>query len=132
MIALDTNILVRVFTEDDPEQTRIAQRLMDGLTEDQPGFICREVVLEFVWVLERTYRIERDRIAAALRGLLRARELVVETAEDLAPAISDWQAGGGAGLGDRMVVAAALRAGASPVVTFDLKAARLPGMEVLR
>lgn len=130
MIALDTNVLVRIFTEDDPEQTRVAQRFMDGLTEDRPGFICREVVLELVWVLERTYRIKRERIAEAVKGLLRSRELVVETADDLALAIADWQEGG-AGLSDRMVVAAARRAGAGPVMTFARKAARIPGMELL-
>ena len=70
MIALDTNILVRVLVEDDEEQARLARGLLGGLTPERPGFVCREVVVELVWVLERTYRLSRDRIAVALEGLV--------------------------------------------------------------
>lgn len=129
MIALDTNVLVRIFTGDNPEQLQIARRLMEGLSEDAPAFVCRETILELAWVLERSYRFGRHEIADVLESLMLTKDVVVETAADLRTAIAGWREGE-AGLGDRMVVAAALRAGASPVVTF--KAARLPGMELLR
>ena len=52
MTALDTNVLIRYLVGDVPEQAESARVLIDGLTTDNPGFICREVVLEVAWVLE--------------------------------------------------------------------------------
>ena len=130
MIGLDTNVLVRFLMEDDPEQYRMAWRLMAGLSASRQGFICRDVVLELAWVLERSYRMDRARIADVLDDLIASPEVVVEAGEDVASALAAWREGG-AGLGDRMIVAAALRAGASPVMTFDRKAAGIPGMELL-
>lgn len=130
MIALDTNVLVRFLVADHPEQAAAARRLMATLSEDEPGFVCREVVLELAWVLERTYGMERRRIADALDGLIAAREIRVEAADDLASSVAAWR-GGGAGLGDRMIAAAARRAGVRAVVSFDRKAARIPGVQLL-
>jgi predicted nucleic-acid-binding protein len=126
VIALDTDVLVRFLVEDDPGQTRIAQDLMSGLSEADPGFVCREVVLELAWVLERTYRIDRQRVADALEALVAAREILVETGDDVASSVAAWREGG-VGLGDLMIAAAARRAGARAVATFDRKAARIPG-----
>ena len=40
MIGLDTNVLVRYLTQDDPEQAALATRVVEReLTEDTPGFI---------------------------------------------------------------------------------------------
>ena len=130
MIALDTNVLVRFLVGDHAHQSRTARELMAGLDDANPGFVCREVVLELAWVLERTYGIERPRIADALDGLIASREVEVETADDIASAVAAWR-DGGAGLGDRMIVAAARRAGARTLVTFDRAAARIPGAELL-
>jgi len=56
MIALDTNVLVRFLAQDDPDQGRMATDLIGGLTEQKRGFVAREVLVELVWVLERSYR----------------------------------------------------------------------------
>ena len=130
MIALDTNVLVRLIVADDPAQHGAAVALVADLTPDRPGFVAREVVLEFVWVLERTYRFGRTDIADAVDGLLASREIVVETAGDVATAIAAWR-DGEPGFGDRLIAAAARRAGASELVTFDRKAATLPGSRLL-
>lgn len=130
MIALDTNVLVRFLVADDADQARRVRDLMAELREDRPGFVCREVVLELAWVLERTYGLGRDRIADTLDGLIAAREIVVESADDIASSVAAWR-DGGPGLGDRMIAAAARRAGAERLATFDRKAARLPGAWLL-
>ena len=130
MIALDTNILARFIVDDHPGQGRAALALMAGLGADDPAFVSREVVLELAWVLERTYGIERGRVADVLDGLIASREVEVETADDVGSAIAAWREGG-AGLGDRMIAAAARRAGARALVTFDRAAARMPGTELL-
>ena len=55
MIALDTNVLVRYLVDDDAEQAQAARTLLEGLTAERSGFVCREVIVELVWVLQRTY-----------------------------------------------------------------------------
>ena len=57
MTALNTNVLVRFLTQDDPDQGRMASGLIGGLTEQSPGFVAREALVELVWVLERSYRL---------------------------------------------------------------------------
>ena len=54
MIAIDTNALMRFLIRDDADQYEIAADLVKACTLDEPGFICREVILELVWVLERS------------------------------------------------------------------------------
>jgi len=130
VIALDTNVLVRFLVEDDPGQARSAGEIFDRLTDAAPGFVGREVLVELVWVLERAYGYARPEIAAALDGLLSATELEIEAADDVGPALELYRQDG-FGFADLMIAAAARRAGAAELVTFDRKAARLPGVRLL-
>ncbi|MGB7583868.1 MAG: PIN domain-containing protein, partial [Terriglobales bacterium] len=59
MIGLDTNVLVRYLTHDDPAQTAAAEKVMDSLTADSPGFLSLIVMAEVVWVLEVSYGFEK-------------------------------------------------------------------------
>ena len=131
MIALDTNVLVRFLVQDDQDQARVASAAIERLTEDEPGFVCREVMVELVWVLERAYRLDRPRIAGALDGLLSAIELVVEGSDDVAPALELYR-NDGFDFADLMIAAAARRAGTSELLTFDKRAARLPNVRMLQ
>lgn len=130
MIALDTNVLVRFLVQDDPLQAQLATKVIDQLTDDAQGFVSREVLIELVWVLERAYRLGRTEIASALDGLLSATELNIEGSDEVAPALELYR-NDGFGFADLMIAAAARRAGASELVTFDRKAARLAGVRLL-
>lgn len=130
MTALDTNVLVRYLVDDHPEQASAARALLEGLTADRPGFICREVVVELVWVLQRTYRVPHDQIAAALEALVATESIVVEAANDVARAAARYRQGG-AGFSDLMIVAAAERSQASPLYTFDRTLAQVEGAVLL-
>lgn len=130
MITLDTNVLVRFLVQDDPLQAQLATKVIDQLTDDAHGFVSREVLIELVWVLERAYRLGRTEIASALDGLLSATELNIEGSDEVAPALELYR-NDGFGFADLMIAAAARRAGASELVTFDRKAARLPGVRLL-
>jgi predicted nucleic-acid-binding protein len=123
-------VLVRFLTGDDPEQSPIAAAFLARLTPEAPGYLCREVILEMVWVLERSYRRSRAEVASAVEALLGAPELVVETDDDISVAVGAY-ADRRAGFADLMVAAAARRAGATALVTFDRKAATLAGVELL-
>lgn len=130
MIGLDTNVLVRFLMQDDPAQAAAASAALTGLTQADPGFLCREVLVELVWVLERAYRLPRADIARALDGLLETRELVIETADRVALATDRYRKGG-AGFADQMVALAGQGAGCSKTLTFDRKGAVVPGMHLL-
>ena len=131
MIALDTNVLVRYLVRDEEQQAESARILLESLTAERPGYACREVVVELVWVLERAYGVSREQIATILQELVATQNLVIEAADDVAQAAFGYHAGG-PGFADLMVLAAAERAGARPLFTFDRKAARLEGVELLR
>ena len=131
MIALDTNVLVRFLVRDDEEQASAANELLSSLTVDRPGFVCREVVVELVWVLERAYGFPRDQIADVLEHLVSTEVLVIEAADDVAQAAFRYRAAS-AGFSDLMILAAAERAQALPMYTFDQKAARQEGVVLLQ
>ena len=130
MIALDTNVLLRFIVREDEEQAEAAETLLKRLTLEEPGFICREVLVELVRVLERYYRFERDQIATVLNELVVVAAVEIECASDVAEAAGGYRRGG-ADFADRMIAAAARRAGAVPLYTFDRKAARLPGVTLV-
>ena len=130
MIALDTNVLIRYLTRDNPEQAEAARALLQGLTTNGPGFICREVVIEVVWVLERSYRFRRERIANVVMELVSTDALVIEDADDIARSAIAYRLGG-ADFSDFMILAAANRVGAQPFYTFDRRFARLNETELV-
>ena len=79
MTAVDTNVLLRYLVRDDPQQAEAARALLESFTPEQPAFICREVIIETVWVLERSYRLPRVEIADLIEQLIHTDRLVFET-----------------------------------------------------
>jgi predicted nucleic-acid-binding protein len=125
MIGLDTNILVRYLTQDDPTQSPRATELIERrLTEDNPGFISVVAMTETVWVLERAYRLSNVRIAEVVERLLQTAVLVVENEAEVFAAMTVLQDGNGSFAG-ALIGELGDRAGCSVTLTFDQKAARL-------
>ncbi len=123
-------MLVRYLVNDDPEQAQAARALLEGLTPDSPGYICREVLVEMVWVLGRAYQFSRSQIAFVLDQLGSTDGLIVEAGDDVAHAATRYGIGG-ADFSDLMILAAAERAGAWPLYTFDRDLARVDGAELV-
>ena len=130
MTGLDTNVIVRFLMKDDADQAALATKAFAEFTDAAPGFVCREVLVELVWVLQKIYRLPRTDIADAVEGLLGAREIVVEVADHVAVAV-DRMRKGGPGFADQMIALAGQGAGCEATITFDRKAAGLPGMSLL-
>ena len=115
MIGLDSNILVRYLAQDDPVQSRKAAKIIERqLSEKNPGFISIVTIVETVWVLERAYGFE---------------VFVIESEAEVFTATAAVKAGKGSFV-DVVIAALGLRAGCSHTLTFDQKAARLPGFEL--
>lgn len=111
-------------------QSRVAEELIGTLSTERKGYICREVHLELVWVLESTYRRSRADVATMLGVLLSSKELTFEAEIELEPLINLYIEEG-FGFADMMIVTASHRAGAREVVTFDRKLARHSGVRLL-
>jgi predicted nucleic-acid-binding protein len=70
VIGLDTNVVIRYLTQDDPKQSPIATRLMEtSLSTDDPGFVSLVVLAEVVWVLVSLYSVDRAGVAEVVTGL---------------------------------------------------------------
>jgi predicted nucleic-acid-binding protein len=129
VIGLDTNVIVRYVAQDDADQSSLAGVVIEGLTEENPGFVSLVVVAEVTWVLRRAYRADDPVIATVLRSLLDATEVVVQEHDSVHRALD--RTGGSAEFTDALIAEIGHRAGCMHTVTFDLDASRLPHMMLL-
>ncbi len=130
MIGLDTNVLVRYVMQDDPEQSHKASRLVESLTSEAPGFVPLVALIELVWVLTSCYDLTREQVAEALDGLLRAKEIVLERAEQVSQALRTFGASS-ADFADCLIERTAAAAGCGKTMTFDTGAAKFAGMTLI-
>lgn len=129
MIALDTNVLLRHLTQDDEEQARIANRLIEEeLSATAPGLVSLAVLLEVIWVLRSGYGYGPDQVDTVVRALLLAPQLRVAQEDVVERALA---ADASIGLADRIVHELGRAAGCSETVTFDRRFARLSGVRLL-
>ena len=111
MLAIDTNILVRIVTNDDAAQARRAQRLIAG----GEVWVPKTVILESEWVLRAAYGLERGVILEALRRFLSLGNVTVEDAQSVWSALDDYAAG--LDLADALHIRSS--SGAARFATFD-------------
>jgi len=130
MTGLDTNVLVRYIMQDDLKQSPLANRLIESLTAESPGFITIVSVIEVVWVLSSAYEMGRPELIAALEALLHVKELVVERAETVWKAVRHFQTAN-ADFADCLITCSAGAAGCGQVMTFDRAAAKSGGMTLI-
>ena len=130
MIGLDTNILVRYLTQDDPIQSAKARDVIERrLTDENPGFVSIVAMAQTVWVLERAYELTSDEIVSAIERILQTDVLVVEDEQEVFTAMIALQKGQGA-FADALIAALGAKSGCSRTLTFDRKALRLSGFEL--
>jgi predicted nucleic-acid-binding protein len=125
MIGLDTNVLVRYLTQDDPVQSAKATDLIERqFTPDNPGFVSVLATAETAWVLERIYGLSADELAAAIERILQVDVLVVENEQEVFAAMTVLKEGHGS-FADALIGALGTRAGCTHTVTFDHRALQL-------
>jgi len=84
VIAVDTNVIVRLLVNDDAEQARRARELFGN----ERVWIGATVLLEAAWVLDSCYGFSADEVADALTGLLGLPNVSVEDGEAVARALA--------------------------------------------
>ncbi len=132
MIALDTNLLVRLLTNDEPRQAAKVEAWLGKNTGGRsPAYVDHIVLCELAWVLERSYAYGRSEVHRAIASLLAAAQLKVETPALVRQALKRY-ADGPADFSDYLLAARAAAAGFTPVLTFDKQAAKTDTHQLLR
>lgn len=130
MIGLDTNILVRYFSQDDEKQSELASECIEQLTIEHPGFITLVSIVELVWVMKSCYHADRHQISIILDQLLHTQELIIENMETVFHALKLYSSSN-ADFADCLIDRSAKAAGCIDTLTFDKSAASLAGMKLL-
>jgi predicted nucleic-acid-binding protein len=84
MTAVDTNVVVRLLTEDDPKQAAAAKVLFAS----GPIWIAKTVLLETGWVLRSLYGFEDSAIRDAFTQLLGLKNVHAEDRPAIAAALA--------------------------------------------
>jgi len=128
MIAVDTNVLVRLLTNDDPSEAKRALRVM----ESDDILIPKTVLLETEWVLRHGYVIAREVISQAFQSLLGLANVEPEDSQAVTQALAWYE--GGIDFADALHLASTAKA--DRFATFDRdfakKALKLGSTEVFK
>lgn len=120
MIALDTNVLVRLLVHDDEPQRRSAERLVQDAAQGAGVYLSDVVLAELGWVLGSSYGYTRTEIGGAIDALVEAREVSFRSLDSVVRALEHYR-DGAADLSDYLIAEAASDAGCCAVASFDVK-----------
>ncbi len=124
MIALDTNVVVRLLTQDDPAQLRRARKaIAKQCSAEDPGWINCIVLVEVIWVLSSAYRNSRGEIVVAIEKLLQVRELEIQYVDEAWEALHLYR-DHPADFSDYYLAAINRKKGCRTTLTFDRMAGR--------
>ena len=125
---VDTNVLLRIFVDDDGVQHRQALELVKGLGEI---LVPTVVIIETVWVLRNLFKFPKDRLVQFLNAVLEGGTFVLENREVIELAKFAF-AEGKAGFADYVILESARKLGAKEVFTFDREFARTEGVVLVK
>ncbi len=132
MKGLDTNVLVRYVTADDPEQAEVARAKIEGAeARGERLFVSAIVLCELAWTLRGgVYRYARREITEALQSLLDAPVFEIEQRSLVHKALSRYRESG-ADFADHLLGLVHEDAGCDETWTFDRELAKAQGFAVL-
>ena len=130
MIGLDTNVIVRYLTQEDPVQSPIASDLFERrLTIEGPGFVSVVAMVETAWVLQRSYNLSTVELAAAIERMLQIEVLEIQHEQEVFTAMIALKNGRGS-FADALIAGLGTKAGCDHTITFDRRALRLQGFKL--
>lgn len=131
MTGIDTNILVRYITHDDPEQYRAARTFLESnCTREEPGSVNVVVLCELAWVLTSAYDATDEELASIIDQLLRTHQLRIERRDQVRSALTQFKREA-AGFADCLLGQINREVGCDETVTFDQDAAEMEGWREL-
>ena len=131
MRGLDTNVLVRYLLRDDAKQSPIAKAAIDqAIAAKEPLLVSLLTLLETEWVLRSVAKVGKPGVIQTFKALLETRDLLIENEEVLEQAVHYYE-DGKADFAECLMAARYQRIGCISMLTFDGKAAGIPGCELL-
>ena len=131
MIGIDTNILLRLWLNDDPAQSKRIDQLLAEHGSLPGSLLVTDVVLvEAVWTLRSAFEQDKHAQLIAVRSLLEETAFAFEDREAVAAALTLFESGS-CGFADCLVVAKHARQGCDFTATFDRGMRKLPGVKVI-
>jgi predicted nucleic-acid-binding protein len=119
MKGLDTNVLVRYLTQDDREQARKVDRLVETIVaKGERAYVNVIVLAELTWVLRSAYGFGKEALVRVLERMLATPRLVLEGRDEVREALDEYRGGEG-DFSDYLIGVRNLRAGCSETATFD-------------
>ena len=131
MIGLDSNVILRAITGDDPVESPLARGLLATLSDDRPGVINPVVLVETAWTLRARYKYPRLEILGHIEKLMGsgAYQIVDRNAVSEALVISRQHS---VEFADALIGEINRLVGCETTITFDQGAARAPGFTQLQ
>jgi predicted nucleic-acid-binding protein len=126
MLAVDTNVLVRLIARDDADQVRAADEFIA-----KGAWISHIVLAETLWVLDSVYELSREKLSTAVEMLLNHQDLTLQDADVVTAALGHFKQQPRVDFSDCLILEIARKAGHVPVATFDRDFAKLGGVQRL-
>jgi predicted nucleic-acid-binding protein len=126
MRAIDTNVLVRLITRDDPKQVAAAEEFVE-----KGAWVPHLALAEATWVLGAVYARKPAEIATAVEMLLNHETLTFQDSETVSAALHKFVRKPAIGFSDCLMLEVTLKAGHTPLGTFDRDLGKLDGAEKL-
>ena len=120
MLAVDTNVLIRLLVRDDEKQVKLADQFIA-----KGAWVSHLVLAEALWVLDSVYGLSAAQQIKALGLLLGHESLVLQDADTVSAALAHFQNKPALGFSDCLVLEIARKAGHIPLGTFDKALSKL-------
>ncbi len=126
MLAVDTNVLVRLAVLDNPKQVAVAKRFIES-----GAWVSHLVLIESVWVLDSYYSFTREQLSRFVETTTLHPKLRVQDVDVVEAALLHFNAQKKLGFTDCLILEIARKAGHTPLGTFDKALGKLPGAKGL-
>ncbi len=126
MLAIDTNVLVRVIVQDDRPQAETALRAIGA-----GAWVSNVVLAEALWVLKSYYGRSHAEIANTVEELLKHNAIALQDEEAVAAALATYRRNRKVSFSDCLLLEVARKAGHTPLGSFDRDLAKVDGVQRL-
>lgn len=128
MIAIDTNVLLRLVV-DDPNEKQQSQLARDLLNQHGQVWVSSIVLIETVWVLQSRYKLTKEHLIVVIEKIIQHPRIHLDNAASVDNALTLYSACN-AGFADCTILNEAKKK-QLVLHTFDHKLSRLHGAELI-
>ncbi len=131
MIGLDTNVVLRLLLSDDPAQKMRATKFIHQAKRlDTRVIVTLAVVLEMEWVLRSSAKMNKAEVLTIFNLLLESYDIEIDNEKVLEQALHIYE-NAASDFAECLSLAQYQRMGCSTMMTFDAKAARMTGVDLV-